>query len=61
MIRFDREPNGDRYYDRADPDFHEERKPRGCWCGLDGYPGRCPGPSNCPYSGYHDTDEEDEE
>jgi hypothetical protein len=34
------------------------RKLHSCWCNLDGYPGHCPGPQNCPYSGYHDEDDE---
>lgn len=38
-----------------------KRKPKGCWCGLDGYLGSCPGAENCPYSGYHDGDEEGED
>lgn len=50
------EPNGDRYYDRYDDE--PRRKPKGCWCNLDGYPGTCPGAENCPYSGYPDEDED---
>jgi hypothetical protein len=36
------------------------RRARGCWCQLDGYPGHCPGPENCPYSGYHDEERDDD-
>lgn len=25
-----------------------------CWCNLDGFPGTCPGPANCLYSGYEE-------
>ena len=34
------------------------RKLNSCWCGLDGFPGHCPGPQHCPYSGFHDEDVE---
>ena len=35
------------------------RRRHSCWCNLDGYPGHCPGPENCPYSGF--ADEEDQQ
>ena len=35
------------------------RRRHSCLCNLDGFPGHCPGPENCPYSGF--ADEEDEQ
>lgn len=30
----------------------------GCACGLDGYPGSCPGSASCPYSGHGEARQE---
>jgi hypothetical protein len=53
------EPNGDRYYDHCD-DCEPRRKHRGCACGLDGYPGTCPGRDRCPYNDEYDESGEEE-
>jgi hypothetical protein len=40
--------------------IEERRRRRRAWqcaCGLDGYPGTCPGAAHCPYA---DRDDEDE-
>jgi hypothetical protein len=36
----------------------ERRRRRRCECGLDGYPGRCPGAESCPYAGRHSEEDE---
>lgn len=51
-------------FGHEDPDDYEpprKRRASGCWCSLDGYPGHCPGPQHCPYSGFHDKDEDEDE
>ena len=55
----DREPDEDERREAIDQ--RRARSRSGCWCFLDGFPGACPGPAACPYSGYHDEDEEIEE
>ena len=55
----DREPDEDERREAIDQ--RRARSRSGCWCRLDGFPGSCLGPAACPYSGYHDEDEDGED
>jgi 3-mercaptopyruvate sulfurtransferase SseA len=60
MSRFEREVDEDERREAIEQ-RRAQRRANSCWCGLDGFPGHCPGAANCPYSGFHDKEEEDEE
>ena len=60
MSCFEREIDEDERCEAID-EWRRTRRMNSCWCGLDGYPGTCMGPQSCPYSGYHDKDEEGED
>lgn len=55
-MRRDREPDEDERREAIDQ-RRARRSAISCPCGLDGYPGRCPGAENCPFRGYHDEEE----
>jgi hypothetical protein len=40
----------------ADELAEQRKSRRGCACGLDGYPGHCPGAENCPYADCEDDE-----
>jgi hypothetical protein len=54
------DPREDDYFDQDEP---PRRHKPACWCFPNNkgeIPGVCPGPSRCPYSGFHDDEDKND-